>query len=352
MIRSLFINPYEHRLRAFWRLLFQAVLFFIGTTLFGILVGIVAVGILAVQGGNVQDAQTLSLLLDRPGVRVLAALGSLLSMFISYWIAARWFDHRPIHAYGFHLNKRWWADFAFGLFLGAFILAFIFLVELAAGWITITSFFHSFQPGVSALTNLLVSLIVFICVGIYEEMFSRGYQIRNLAEGLNFRFLSPRIALLLGYLGTSIFFGLLHAGNQNATLVSTLSLMIAGLFLGLGYVLTGELALPIGMHITWNFFEGNVFGFPVSGSRAGATLIAIQQNGPEVWTGGAFGPEAGLIVIVAMAAGVLLILAWVRWVHGLVALQDQLAVYQPVPSAQAGQTEPLSSQHPAPFEAE
>jgi len=78
--------------------------------------------------------------------------------------------------------------------------------------------------------------------------------------------------------------------------------------------LTGSLAIPIGIHITWNFFQGYVFGFPVSGGRDfSTTFIAIQQGGPTVWAGGDFGPEGGLIGLLAMMLGILLVIAWVRF---------------------------------------
>ena len=108
------------------------------------------------------------------------------------------------------------------------------------------------------------------------------------------------------------------------------NLMVAGLFLGLGLVLTGRLGLPIGLHISWNFFQGNVFGFPVSGNDyAAATFLAIRQGGPDLWTGGAFGPEAGLIGIGAILLGCGLTVLWVRFSYGRVALYRPYALYAP-----------------------
>jgi hypothetical protein len=96
----------------------------------------------------------------------------------------------------------------------------------------------------------------------------------------------------------------------------------------MGALLTGELAIPIGVHITWNFFQGNVFGFPVSGSDFSmATFIGIQQGGPELWTGGPFGPEAGLLGLGGIFLGGALTYLWVRWRYGRAGLRTQLAEY-------------------------
>ena len=73
-----------------------------------------------------------------------------------------------------------------------------------------------------------------------------------------------------------------------------------------GYLRTRQLWLPIGIHIGWNFFEGVVFGFPVSG-MGNYRLLRITVTGPELWTGGAFGPEAGLVLIPALLLGTLMI---------------------------------------------
>jgi len=246
-------------------------------------------------------------------------------------IATLMWDRRDWSDFGFHVGRRWWSDFAFGVALGAFLMSGIFATEWSLGWVTVTAVFHTPYADKPFLLAILSPFLTFVAVGINEELFSRGYLLRNLAEGLNLGVLGPRGALVLAWILTSTIFGLLHLGNPHMTTWSTVNLVVAGFFLGLGYVLTGELAIPIGLHIAWNFFQGNVYGFPVSGTTSFRTLtvLAIRQGGPPLWTGGAFGPEGGLISFVAMGVGTLLLLAWIRHAHGRPALMAELASYRP-----------------------
>jgi hypothetical protein len=81
--------------------------------------------------------------------------------------------------------------------------------------------------------------------------------------------------------------------------------------------------------MTWNFFQGNVFGFPVSGNVFDSvTIFAIQQGGPPLWTGGVFGPEAGLLGMLAILLGMGLTALWVRWRYGKARLVTALAEYK------------------------
>jgi membrane protease YdiL (CAAX protease family) len=303
MIPNPFWNASEHRLRALWRLVIFAIL-------------VIILGIL------------ISRLFDRVQFNG-SPLIALITIVFSTWIAGKLLDRRKFSDFGFHFSGHWWVDFAFGLALGAILLSIIFLVELAFGWITVTGFLHSSNSTMPFITGLLETIVLFLCVGIYEELFSRGYLLRNLAEGFNFSFLKSRFALLIALLISSGVFGVLHAANPNASLISTLNLIVAGVFLAFGYILTGELAIPIGLHITWNFFEGNVFGFPVSGTTPLITFINIDQKGPTLLTGGAFGPEAGIIGLLATILGCVLIALWVRYRTGRLGLWNQLAEYNP-----------------------
>ncbi|MFC7028853.1 CPBP family intramembrane glutamic endopeptidase [Halomicroarcula sp. GCM10025710] len=148
-----------------------------------------------------------------------------------------------------------------------------------------------------------------------EELLHRGFLLTNFAEGFQVGPVDARGAVVVGILLTSGVFAFAHATAPNATAISTASIALAGVFLGLGYALTGELALPIGVHVAWNFFEGNLYGFPISGSTT-TSILAIEQHGPDVMTGGAFGPEAGLLGVGAILLGILTTIAWVRYHRG------------------------------------
>jgi len=318
-LAGIFWNRDERRLRAGWRLL-----------LFGLLLIVLAS---AVQIGLIQAAD--SLLAQLPGTlaveisRGLDGASAVLAITAGVALAGWLLDRRRFANFGFHLGRGWWIDFGFGLALGALLMAAIFAAEVALGWVTVADVWRS-SGGLAFPVAILMPLVAFLFVGYYEELLVRGYLLRNLAEGLGFGPITARWALLLAWLLTSALFGFLHAGNPNATFVSSFNIGLAGLFLGLGILLTGELAIPIGLHITWNFFQGNVFGFPVSGTRVSdATFVAIQQSGPVQWTGGAFGPEAGLIGLIAIAIGSGLTLLWVRWRTGQLRLHTPFAEYRP-----------------------
>jgi membrane protease YdiL (CAAX protease family) len=244
----------------------------------------------------------------------------------SVWLAGRILDRRPFADFGLHLNRDWWIDLGFGLFLGAFLMLLIFLVEWSAGWVTIAGTFVSYYTGIVFPVAILAPLIGFIFVGIQEELFSRGYQLQNIAEGLR-GWLGSWGAVIAATLLSSLVFGLLHIRNPNASLASTINLILAGaVLLGIGRLLTGELAIPIGVHISWNFFQGNVFGFPVSGTTTGAaTFLAVEQSGPQLWTGGNFGPEAGLLGIAGILLAGLLTILWVKWRYGEIGSNLELA---------------------------
>jgi len=322
---ELFLDRSTGRLRALWRLGIQYWAYWVLVQLaFNLLM--VAL-LLTIWGARVPsgglDAPVSS---DYyPVVPLVSGVAGLVVAILTVWLSGRFLDRRPFSEFGFRLGAGWWLDLFFGLVLGALLMTVVFLVELGLGWVKVTGAFEV-PGGAPFVISILFPAATFVCVGLSEEMVSRGYQLKNAAEGLNYPALGPSGAILLAWISSSVFFGVLHADNPNATPISTLNIVLAGLMLGFGYVLSGELAIPIGLHITWNFFQGAVYGFPVSGFGAfSPTLLTTEQGGPDLWTGGSFGPEGGLLVPGIMLLGMSLVALWTHLRTGKVSLHTPIA---------------------------
>lgn len=98
---------------------------------------------------------------------------------------------------------------------------------------------------------------------------------------------------------SAMLFGGAHILNPNASLWTSVAIAVeAGVLFGAVYAHCGNLWLPIGIHWAWNFTEGRIWGLPVSGSVKRITLFHAETSGPELLTGGMFGPEASLTVVI------------------------------------------------------
>lgn len=300
-----FWNSSEKRFRMIWRITGTLFLFLLLT---GIIVLIPAAIMQVISENPVSFVSPV--LLDL--IKWSSMLLTLLATLVAVWLSAVFLDRRRFTDFGFRMDAAWWKDLGFGLLLGAFLMVVVFLVEWLLGWIEPVFIPGSTRTVGQAAGFLVMSLVGFISVGVYEEIMMRGYLLKNLAEGLRPGSIHPLIPILMAWLLSSIIFGLGHGDNPNASTISTINIIIAGIFLGLAYVLTGELAIPVGIHIAWNYFQGPVLGFPVSGTDAAGGLIRVVQQGPSLWTGGQFGPEAGILGLLAMLLGSGLILLWLR----------------------------------------
>jgi membrane protease YdiL (CAAX protease family) len=221
-----------------------------------------------------------------------------------YFVVVRYVDRRQWSFSGLKLSKQWWLECLAGAVIAAFVMGLIFLTEWFSGGLEITGFGWERNGSTFWLIPLLVFLVQMMSVGFYEEVMARGYLIPNITEGFTIGNITPQKAAIIAVILSSSLFGLMHAGNPNATLTAVLNIVLAGVMLAIPFVITGRLALPIGLHFGWNFFQGGIFGFRVSGMEFRNSLIQVQQGGPDWWTGGSFGPEAGFIGIL----GILLIL--------------------------------------------
>ncbi len=330
LLLSVFYNSRENRVRALWRLSIQTLLmlFIIFTGLiFTTVISMIIAGVPV--NGDIEDVNridSLEQLENSSEIVFMSTIVSFLACIISVWIAAKILDKRNFKDFGLNMDRNWWSDFYYGLFLGGLLITIVFLFQYIAGWIEVTNTFYNPTPDSPFLIALLLPVMIFVLVGIWEELLSRGYHIVNMSEGLNSKVFSAKTAIVIATIISSGIFSVLHILNPETTYFSSFNLFLAGIFLASGYIITGQLALPIGLHITWNLFQGNVFGFPVSGMDMPlASFITINQMGPDLWTGGAYGPEGGILGILAMGLGIILIILWTKHKYGKANLNEEIA---------------------------
>ena len=150
-------------------------------------------------------------------------------------------------------------------------------------------------------TALAKSLFTFLVVAVGEEVLFRG---------IVFRLLDQQWGTVVALILSALLFGFVHITNDNATVWSSVAIAVeAGLLLGAAYKWSGNLWLPIGIHWAWNFFQGPVFGFAVSGNDT-SSLIKPVIEGSEWLTGGTFGAEASIPAFVTGLIFTALFLYW------------------------------------------
>lgn len=175
--------------------------------------------------------------------------------------------------------------FVGGLLAGAVL----FCMVMTALWIT-----GVYQPqGLKRFGGLGLAAVFWFAVGAQEEILFRG---------LLFRLCSKVVGTWGALVVSAAIFGAVHFISPGWTLVGLLSVALAGVMLGAAYTATEQLWLPIGLHTGWNFTQGSLFGFHVSGNDIGSGLIAGKVDGPDILTGGPFGPEASIVTLIILLA--------------------------------------------------
>ena len=172
---------------------------------------------------------------------------------------------------------------AIGIVVGFVYMTLVVSTIVAAGCATMGYYDFEWQ-------RILQALVVFFMVGVGEEIIFRGVIFRQIDERWN---------IWAALIVSALLFGFTHMPNNGATWWSSMAIAIeAGLLLGAAYKWSGTLWLPIGIHWAWNFTQGNIYGAAVSGTEAGDSVLVINAYGPDIVTGGAFGPEASIVAVI------------------------------------------------------
>ena len=165
----------------------------------------------------------------------------------------------------------------------------LLLITLYVGIISLFGYYDIISVDFN-LQNLSLVLCSTFFVAVGEEVIFRG---------VIFRMLDERFGLWIALLISSLLFGFGHIFGSNATILSSIFITIeAGVLLGVAYKYFNSLWMPIGIHWSWNFACGNIFGMPVSGTEEWYSVISSEVSGPDIISGGSYGPEASIILAV------------------------------------------------------
>lgn len=203
-------------------------------------------------------------------------------------------EKRSFSSIGFNKNN-WLKKYSLGFLIGLAMMSIIVLILFPFGYITVEK--NPIQPvGISAIASVLVILFGWIIQGATEEIVTRGWLLNVLSTKYN---------IGVGLLISSTLFGLMHLTNPNVNYIAVINIILVGLFYGLYVIKTNDLWAVCGMHSAWNFAQGNIFGFKVSGLDVSVgSLIDLNLVGSDFITGGIFGPEAGITATFILLASI------------------------------------------------
>ena len=226
---------------------------------------------------------------------VLSETLMLIGIFLSAWIV---WHFRGVSLAGLGrslaIRKK---DLLSGISLAIVLYAVGFGVSLLAGAIEIAGVV--FNP-----SSLLISFVFFLLVAITEEFALRGFVLERILQGGVNKFWALFLSATL--------FSLVHIANPNFDFLSFINILLAGILLGSSYIYTRNLCFPIALHWFWNWIQGPVLGYEVSGNKFCDGLLTLYLPEANLINGGAFGFEGSILCTVLMVAGTAVILKMFR----------------------------------------
>jgi membrane protease YdiL (CAAX protease family) len=209
--------------------------------------------------------------------------------FAIYWAGAHFLEQRPLRELSPGSAAR---NLALGVGSGLLLCALIFAVLALHGSVRYAAF--------AGFDRVPTAALIFTAGVVFEELIFRGVILRVAEESLG---TAPALML------SAALFAVSHLGNDGVTAIGVIALFAGGITLGLTYVLSRNLWLPIGAHLGWNFTLGALFGTAVSGHEAHGAFRFVL-SGPDWLSGGRFGPESSIYSMVFFV-----LLAIALWWH-------------------------------------
>ncbi len=179
-----------------------------------------------------------------------------------------------------------------GLFFGFLQISIYILVDLGRGVLG--------YDGIS-LGNLNLIFLGYF-VGFFIQSTSEEFLVRGILTRALYNRYGKKIAIIL----PSVFFGLLHLGNEGVTILSTLNTMLVGIFFAKLLFYSDNIMLTSGVHAGWNFSMAMIYGLNVSGFSGFDSLLNFKILNYALYDK-AYGPEGSIVVTFIEIISILII---------------------------------------------
>ena len=268
----------------------RALLFLVAfLVLYIIIQGVVGLLIATVLNTSLNDLNTLLADPNKLGIQLILTSSSLIITVLIAWIFRRYIDRKSFVTMGFQLKGKG-KDILYGLLVGFLLISLGFVILRFSNNLDVISVQYSSKV-------VFGGFVFFLIAAMVEEIVFRAYILNNLMDSIKNRY----VALLI----SAILFAIVHGMNPNLSILGFINLIIAGVALGITYIHTKNLWFPVLLHVSWNYFQGPIFGFEVSGLDFNSV---IQHNvvGSDLITGGSFGFEGSIIITVLLTVMILI----------------------------------------------
>ena len=214
------------------------------------------------------------------------------------WACVR-LRRQRLSSVGFEMGRRWAMEAGVGIGIGTVTMLAIAALITAVGGARL-----SLDPARS-LAALGSAMWVFGWVALFEETLFRGFVFQRMVDG---------VGIWVAQISLALLFAVAHWDNpgidQTTQVLATVDTALGAILLGLAYLRTRSLALPIGIHFGWNWAQGALLGFDVSGFEQAGWLHPAVLDKPQWVTGGEFGPEASMFAVIVDLVTIVLLWRW------------------------------------------
>lgn len=202
-------------------------------------------------------------------------------------------EHKKMSTLGMSIEGRV-GDIFTGMLVAVLIMGGGFYLLISTGDIRISKI--RFTENI-----FFLNMILFVLVAFFEEITFRGYILGRLLRTKMNKFMALCIS--------SVLFMLVHTLNSNVSALPLFNIFLAGLLLGSVYIYTHNLWYSISLHFFWNFLQGPVLGYQVSGMDIGSSVIRLKRSSHVLLNGGDFGFEGSAVCSILVIL-VFLITIW------------------------------------------